>query len=293
MSTEVLFGLDLPAAVAAGHDPAADAVRAEELGYDFVSTADHPSGTAPTHEVWTMLTWVAARTSRIRIATRVLGVPYRPPAMVAKMAETLQRLSAGRLILGLGGGYSDAEFSAFGLPVPTPREKVDGLAEAIEIARGLWSQPRFDFAGRHYRTAEAPMEPKPGHPIPIWLGTFGDRALAVTGRLADGWIPSFGFAPPERIPAMRQRILAAAERAGRPPEAIRCVYNVAVRVGTAAGEDSVVSGTAEQVADRLREFGGLGFTAFNLQPAGPGRAEQVELLATRVIPLLRPGPGSG
>jgi alkanesulfonate monooxygenase SsuD/methylene tetrahydromethanopterin reductase-like flavin-dependent oxidoreductase (luciferase family) len=79
-----------------------------------------------------MLTWIAAATSRIRIATRVLGVPYRPPAMVAKMAESLDRLSGGRLILGLGGGYSDAEFRAFGLTVPSPRDKVDGLQEAVE-----------------------------------------------------------------------------------------------------------------------------------------------------------------
>src|SRR5919204_427537 len=88
---------------------------------------------------------LGAGTPRIRIASRVLGVPSRPPAMVAKMAESLDRLSGGRLILGLGGGYSDEEFRAFGLRVPSPRDKVDGLAEAIAIARGLWSQKRFSF----------------------------------------------------------------------------------------------------------------------------------------------------
>ena len=88
--------------------------------------------------------------------------------------------------------------------VPSPRDKVDGLAEAITIIRGLWSQPGFSFEGRRYRTAEADLEPKPGHDIPIWLGTFGDRALAVTGRLADGWIPSLGHASAEQLTVMRE-----------------------------------------------------------------------------------------
>src|SRR5439155_16307681 len=116
---------------------------------------DHPCGTEPTFEVWTVLAWIAARTTRIRIATRVLGVPYRPPAVVAKMAETFDRLSNGRLILGLGGGHSDEEFRAFGLRVPTAREKVDGLAEAIEITRRLWSEDDVTFSGRLFRTEAA------------------------------------------------------------------------------------------------------------------------------------------
>src|SRR5207248_4983134 len=126
--------------------------------------------------------YVAAATSRIRVATRVLGMPYRHPPMIAKMAETLDRLSGGRLILGLGGGSADDEHRAFGLGVRSPREKVDGLEEAITIIRGLWTEPRFTFHGGLYSTEEAEVEPKPEHPIPIWLGTFGPRALAVTGR---------------------------------------------------------------------------------------------------------------
>src|SRR2546429_2900879 len=97
----VLFGVNVSSSAAIGADPVADAVRAEELGFDFVSASDHPCGADPTFETWTMLTWIAAATSRIRVATRVLGVPYRPPAIVAKMAETLDRLSGGPLILGL------------------------------------------------------------------------------------------------------------------------------------------------------------------------------------------------
>jgi alkanesulfonate monooxygenase SsuD/methylene tetrahydromethanopterin reductase-like flavin-dependent oxidoreductase (luciferase family) len=288
--SDVLFGLDLPPNVEAGRDPADAALRAEELGYDFVSTSDHPCGTHATYETWTMLAWVAARTSRIGITTRVLGVPYRPPAIVAKMAETLDRLSGGRLVLGLGGGYSDHEFRAFGLPVPTPREKVDGMVDAIEIARGLWSTPSFTYQGVRYHTHAAEIAPKADRRIPIWLGTYGDRALAATGRLADGWIPSLGSASPEQIPALRDRIIAAATAAGREPDAVRCVYNVGVRIDERAEpHPSAVVGSATAVAEQLIGFRRLGFSGFNLQPAGPDREHQVERLALEVIPLVRAG----
>jgi len=235
-----------------------------------------------------MLTWIAAATSRIRVATRVLGMPYRPPAMVAKMAETLDRLSGGRLILGLGGGHSDDEFRAFGLGVPSPRDKVDGMADGIEIIRGLWSEPAFSYAGRIHHTDRADLEPKPAHPIPVWLGTYGPRALAATGRLADGWIPSYGFAPPERIPAMRDRILAAAESAGRDPAALTLAYNITVHVGGEA-RPGVLTGSPAAIAEQLLDFRDkLGFNAFNLSPAGPAPLEQAAALAHEVLPIIGP-----
>jgi probable F420-dependent oxidoreductase len=255
MSCKLSVGVNLPASAAAGADPVRWARDAETLGFDFVSTADHPCGTAPTFETWTMLSWVAAQTSRIGITTRVLGVPYRSPAMVAKMAETLSRLSGGRLTLGLGGGYSDAEFRAFGLAVPSPREKVDGLGEAIEIMRGLWREPAFSYPGRLHHTLAAELEPKPAAPIPIWVGTFGPRALALTGRLADGWIPSLGHAAEADLPVMRARIRRAAEAAGRDPDSITLALNLT--------PDELGSGPVA-VADGLRRIADLGFTAFNL-----------------------------
>lgn len=285
----VQFGLNVSTAATAGADPVAWALAAENLGYDFVSASDHPCGVDPTYETWTMLTWVAAATTRIKVATRVLGVPYRSPAMVAKMAETLDRLSGGRLILGLGGGYSDDEFRAFGLGVPSPAEKVTGLDEAVRIIRGLWAEPQFTFRGERYHTAEADLEPKPEHRIPIWLGAVGSRALRVTGRLADGWIPSLGFAPPEWIPGMRDRLRTAAREAGRDPDEVTCVYNVEVRVGRANHPSpSVVRGSPAAIADQLRRFIALGFTAFNFMPVGPDTAGQAERLAREVLPEVRP-----
>jgi alkanesulfonate monooxygenase SsuD/methylene tetrahydromethanopterin reductase-like flavin-dependent oxidoreductase (luciferase family) len=255
-------------------DPLAEAIAAEAAGYDFVSASDHPVGATPSYETPTLLTWIAARTSRIRVATRVLGIPFRRPLMVAKAAETLQRLSAGRLILGLGGGYSDEEIVAVGGRLLSPREKVDGMSEAIEAIRGGWSG--------------APT-PTPSAPIPIWLGTYGPRALAVTGRLADGWIPSLGFAPPRQVPEMLDRIRASAVAAGREPAAVRAIYNVPVAI-EASAEDGVVSGSAVDIVEQLQAFAELGFTGFNLIPT-PGSAEVV---AAEVLPALRqagPQPG--
>jgi probable F420-dependent oxidoreductase len=284
----VMLGLNVSPSTSTNTDPVAYARRAEELGFQFISVNDHLHGEEPRHETWTMLTWIAAATSTIQVATRVLAVPYRHPAVTAKMAETLDRLSGGRLILGLGGGYSDEEFHAFGLGERSPRDKVDGLDEAIRIVRGLWSHPTFTFDGRLYRTDAARVEPKPERRIPIWVGTYGPRALALTGRLADGWIPTLELAPPERIPAMRDRVLGAAREAGRDPEEITCVYNIDVRVDERADEPpSVVAGPPELLVQRLRGFLDLGFTAMNLFPVGPDQDEQAERLAREVVPAVR------
>jgi probable F420-dependent oxidoreductase len=283
-----LIGLGVSTAATPGADPVATATRAEELGFDLVSASDHLHGRQPTFEPWTMLSWIAAATSRIRVATRVLAVPYRHPAVLAKMAASFDRLSGGRLVLGLGGGAVDDEFGAFGIGVRSPRDKVDGLEEAIRIARGVWSQPRFTFEGRLYRTDGAELEPKPDRRIPIWLGTYGNRALALTGRLADGWIPSLAYAPPERAAAMRRRVLAAAAAGGRDPAEVTCAYNVGVRVDEQAGaRPAVVAGPPEAVTARLLGFLELGFTALSLIPVGPDEHEQAERLAAEVVPTLR------
>jgi probable F420-dependent oxidoreductase len=284
----MLFGLNVPTAVDETVDPVAEATRAEELGFDFVSASDHLHGDAPTNEPWTMLAMIAAATSRLRVATRVLAVPYRPPPVVAKMAETLDRLTGGRVILGLGGGYLNEEFRAFGLRAPSPRDKIDGLEEAIRVIRGVWSEKTFSFDGRLFRTDGARLEPKPGHRIPIWVGTYGPRALNLTGRLADGWIPSLGFAPPDEVRVMRDRVLRAAREAGRDPDDITCAYNIVVRVDERAERDpSVVSGSAGAVADQLIGFAGIGFSAFNLMPTGPEQDEQIDRLGRDVIPEVR------
>jgi alkanesulfonate monooxygenase SsuD/methylene tetrahydromethanopterin reductase-like flavin-dependent oxidoreductase (luciferase family) len=255
----VRIGLDLPADLP---DPVAAARRLEELGVDFVSTSDHPIAPTRAYETWTMLTWVAASTTTLGIATRVLSVPLRNPVLLAKMAGTLDRLAGGRLVLGLGGGFDDDELRAAGIAVPTPREKVDGLAAAVRTVRRVWT----DDGERA---------------IPVWLGTFGPRALRVTGELADGWIPSIGNAGADRLPAMRETVLAAAKEAGRDPAAVTCALNVTVHIGSSGHAD--VSGSAGAVAQRLEDLVAQGFSPLNLK-ADPGQWERI---AAEVLPALR------
>jgi alkanesulfonate monooxygenase SsuD/methylene tetrahydromethanopterin reductase-like flavin-dependent oxidoreductase (luciferase family) len=283
-TSALLVGTDISTAAGVEADPIRAALDAERWGYDFVSASDHPTGTSPTYETVTMLTWIAARTSRISIATRVLGVPFRCPAMIAKTAESLQRLAGDRVILGLGAGYSDAEIGALGLPVPSARDKIDGLADALQIIRRVWAEPQVTHNGSMHSVVDLAVQPKPTHPMPIWLGTFGPRALAVTGRLADGWIPSFGFLPPARVGDALKRIRDASHAAGRERAAVRAVYNVPVRIDAAAQADgSTVTGSVSDVVEQFAGFVRLGFTGFNLMPA-PGQAT---LVGEELLPELR------
>ncbi|MFL5776498.1 MAG: LLM class flavin-dependent oxidoreductase [Chloroflexota bacterium] len=282
------IGLGVSTSPGPGVDPVAEARLAEELGFDYVSASDHLNGTTASYEPWTLLTAIAATTARIKVLSRVLAVPYRNPAVLAKMAETLDRLSDGRLILGLGGGFVDDEFRAFGLPVPTNRDRVDGVAEQIAIARAIWTQPSATFEGRLHRVENAVVEPKPEHRIPIWLGMYKRRGLALTGREADGWIPSIGFAPPPVVVGLWEQVRSAARAAGRDPSEITAAYNMLVRVGDEQpGNVMTIAGPAESITQQLIAFTELGFTSFSLVPAGADRMDQIERLGTGVLPALR------
>jgi alkanesulfonate monooxygenase SsuD/methylene tetrahydromethanopterin reductase-like flavin-dependent oxidoreductase (luciferase family) len=281
------FGLGLSTAATDGADPVAAAISAEESGFDFVSASDHPCGDHPTYETWTMLAWIAAHTSRIRVASRVLGVQNRPPAVLAKMAETLDRLSEGRLILGLGAGHSDDEFRAFGLDVRTPGRKIVGLEEALRITRGLWERPTYSLFGSVYRVEGAQIEPKPAHRIPIWLGMFAKRGLDLTGRLADGWIPTLGYASAEDLPLMRQHVIDGAIAADRDPAEVASILNLSVELTEEPRPEGVISGTPARITDQLAELLELGFDGFNFIVPEDGHAEHVEALGREVLPNLR------
>jgi len=304
----LLVGVGISDRAASGDDPVTDAITAEALGYDFVSVFDHPVADAaiaeavgyavmpaashrlrtyPTYETLTLLTWIAARTTRIGVIPRVLGVPFRRPALVAKAAESLQRLSRGRLILGLGAGYRDAEIRAAGGPGLTPRAKADGLEEAIAIVHAAWTQPVVSYHGAVYSVDDLDLEPKPAEPIPIWLGALGPRGLALTGRLADGWIPFLRFAGPDRIPELLDRIRTASVAAGRPADAVRAVYSVPVRLDPKARSTTgVIAGSAADITEQLHGFTELGFTGFDLMPS----RDQMRALAEDVVPALRELP---
>ena len=285
---DVVFGVSVIPSASGRSDPVAEARHAEELGFDLVTVWDHLHGARPSFETWTLLTWIAASTSRISVGPNVLGLPYRDPVVTAKMAETLHRLSDGRLVLGLGAGGNDREFEAFGLPVRSPHEKIESLNEAVTIIRGVWFAPSFSFEGRHYRTVGAEVEPKPSKAIPIWLGTYGRRALELTGRTADGWLPSMGYAPPDVAREKLKVVKESAERGGRDPDGLTFAYNVSVRVGGDPPPDPerMIAGEPGSVTERLAGLAADGFSCFNVWISGD-RWEQRELLANEVIPAVR------
>lgn len=201
------------------------AALADELGFDILGVQDHPYQRR-FFDTLTLLTAIAMRTERISMFPDVVNMQLRPPALVAKAGATIDILSGGRFELGLGaGGFSQA-VHAYGGPTWTPGEAVSALDEAIQVIRLLWSGDHgIKFEGRYHHLAGAHSGPVPAHPIGIWLGAYRPRMLSLVGRLADGWVPSFGYLKPPDLLAANQKIDDAAVAAGRDPRAIRRVLN--------------------------------------------------------------------
>jgi len=201
------------------------AALADELGFDLVGVQDHPYQRR-FFDTWTLLVAIAMRTQQITLFPDVANLPLRPPAMLAKAAATLDILSGGRVELGLGaGGFWDG-IKAYGGPVRTPGESVSAIEEAIQVIRLLWSgQHGIRFAGKFYALHGAHSGPVPAHPIGIWLGAYKPRMLGIIGRLADGWVPSYGYVKEPDLLDGNRRIDEAAAAAGRDPRSIRRVLN--------------------------------------------------------------------
>jgi alkanesulfonate monooxygenase SsuD/methylene tetrahydromethanopterin reductase-like flavin-dependent oxidoreductase (luciferase family) len=204
------------------------AVAAERAGVDLVTVQDHPYQRR-FDETWTLLTWMAARTGRVTLLPNVANLPLRQPAVLAKSAATLDRLSGGRVELGLGaGGFWDA-IVATGGPRRSPGEALAALREAIAVIRAMWSGERaVKVPGDTYALAGVHPGPQPAHGIGIWLGVYGPRALALLGETADGWSVSTGRIPEGDLAGMHARIDEAAVAAGRDPAAIVRMANVPV-----------------------------------------------------------------
>jgi hypothetical protein len=213
--------------VAAQADAVVELSRlADVAGLDIVSFQDHPY--APQFlDTWTLLSVVAAATTNVRVAPNVANLPLRPPVVLARSAASLDILSGGRVELGIGAGtYHDA-LVALGLPRLTAGQSVDALAEAVDVIRAIWAADGpVHHDGAHFHLDGAEPGPAPAHDIEIWLGAYKPRMLRLTGAKADGWLPSQGYIDLAQLPEMNARIDAAAEKAGRPPEAIRRMLNI-------------------------------------------------------------------
>lgn len=258
---------------------------ADQLGLDLVGVQDHPY--QPRFlDTWTLLSALARETQRIRLVPDVINLPLRPPAVLARAAASLDILSGGRVELGLGSGaFFDAVVSMGG-PRRTPSEAIDALEEALRVLRALWTPgPAVSFEGEHYRLRGARPGPIPPHPIGVWLGAYKPRMLRLTGRLADGWIPSLGYAQPSELPQMTRTIDEAAREAGRDPAAIRRAYNLNGQF--LASERAYLQGPPRLWVEQLTELVlEQGMSVFVLGPGGDAEGD-LRRFAEEVAPGVR------
>ncbi len=162
----------------------------EQVGLEYIGIQDHPYN-AGFLDTWTLIATLLQATERVHMFPNVANLPLRPPAMLAKAAATLDVLSGGRVELGLGAGAFREGIEAMGGPGRSRGESIEALEEAVQIIHAFWSGSRsLRFEGKYYTVKGAHPGPRPAHPIGLWLGSYGPRSLGLTGRLADGWLPS-------------------------------------------------------------------------------------------------------
>lgn len=290
--------------------------EAEQAGYTHLWVTDHfflapAEPDRPCLEAWTLLAALSQRTTRLRLGPLVTAQSYRQPSLLAKMAATVDVMSGGRLEFGIGTGWKEAEYLAYGYPFPPAPERVEQLQDALEIVRAMWTQERATVRGRHYQVHEAVCAPKPvqrPHP-PILVGARRPRVLALAARYADAVnIPEF-FLDPAAYATYLRTLEAACRRIGRDPATIRKTHSTYTVVGrTRAEVEALVDellrgrglspeetarrlrggtvGTPDAVRERLAAYRALGIAqVIFLFPYGRER-EMLGLLAEEVLPAL-------
>lgn len=261
--------------------------------FDTVWVEDHLQwgNSRPVLEAMSTLSYLAGRHPGVRFGTIVLSQSYRNPALLAKMSAILQALTGGNFILGLGAGWKEDEYRAYGYPYPSPGERVDQLEEAVQVIRAMWSQSPATFEGKHYRIEGAENEPLPNPPIPLLIGGGGERkTMRIAARYADWWT-----APIQSIEeyAHKQQVLAEHCRAiGRDPDEI--THTFCARVSIAENPDDVyrgpgryiIGGTPDMVTRELEQVIALGVKHFQLSFFGFPQTDDIEMFIHRVLPRL-------
>jgi probable F420-dependent oxidoreductase len=259
---------------------------AEAAGFDSIWLGDHllyRDDGRPERgpwEAWTLLSALAAATERVRLGPLVACAAFHPPGLIAKMAATIDEVSGGRFVLGLGAGWSETEFATFGIPFD---RRVSRFEEAFAIVRGLLAGERVTVDGRYWQTRDAVLLPRPARRTPLMIGSNGPRVLAMTLPHVDAWntwYTDYGNTA-EGFAELNARITAAARDAGRAPEEISRSACVHVVLDRAAAERPLevppLEGTPEQIAARLRELGEAGADEAILV-AGPNTEASIRAL---------------
>ena len=252
----------------------------EQIGFDSVWMGDHllyrdeVHGARGPQEVWTTLAGVAAMTRRISIGSLVACTGFHNPAVLAKLAATVDEISGGRLTVGLGAGWNETEYRAFGIPFD---HRVSRFAEAFTIIRSLLHEGRVDFAGEFYvaRDCELVPRPRPGGP-PLLVGSTGARMLAITVPYVNAWNAWFNRTGnrPEGVASLRAKVDSACIAAGRDPRELERTVAVLVRPEGSKGlapsrrETPAIEGPPEAIAETLREFAreGVGHVQIVVDP---------------------------
>jgi probable F420-dependent oxidoreductase len=287
------------------------AQRAEALGYDSVWSADriiipwqistiYPYSKEatfivppdrPFFEPLTCLAFLAACTEKIQLGMSVMVMPYRQPLYWAKIATTIDHLSQGRLIMGVGVGWMEEEFSAMGAPFGE-RGKISD--EQLRLLDAIWQQEHATFHGQYYDFEDIAFSPKPYQKprIPIWVGGEGTLAQRRAGRHGDGWFPYFVRITPADLAVRFENVRRCAREAGRNPDQITfaCCLPVELTPQDIPQEEDYLKGSMEQVTDAVKKFQRVGVTHMGLQfmiPHYPERQEQIERFAKEALPRLR------
>ena len=279
----------------------ARARRAEEIGFDSVWVPDHlqfqdpDEGPLGVWEGWSLLAALAASTERVELGPLVACTTFRNPALLAKMADTVDEISSGRLTLGLGAGWHEPEFRAFGYPFD---HRVSRFEEAVTIIHGLLKHGQIDFDGSYYQVRDCELRPRGPRPTgpPIMIGGSGARVLRLTARFADIWNRDFGTVNPELEPfsaedlaAWGPRIDAACTEVARDPTTLGRTSAVLVDLPIAPGREGwdALAGSPEALAEGLRGYARAGFTHVQLW-LEPSTIEGIEAFAP-VLELLDAG----
>jgi alkanesulfonate monooxygenase SsuD/methylene tetrahydromethanopterin reductase-like flavin-dependent oxidoreductase (luciferase family) len=283
------LGLFVNPSAASLQDTYAMVDAAERGGLDLIGIQDHPYQ-RKFLDTFLLIADLLARTERLTFFPDVANLPLRGPTMLAKQAATLDVLSGGRFELGLGAGSLPDRVATMGGPRRSPKESVDALVEAIEIIRaGLRGEEQVDFTGEHHSFEGWEPGPPPAHPVGIWLGAYRPRMLRITGRLADGWVPSLGYMKPPGLVEARKVVDAAAEKAGRDPADVLGLYNVNGELTDGDRGDGPLDGPPEHWVDTLADWVERARLGAVILPATS--VAQVERLVNEVAPPLREAVG--
>lgn len=281
----------------------ADLNRALDLvsgHFDSAWFVDHLQfGAADVLEGFTALTYMAALHPQFKFGHAVLCQSFRNPALLAKMGATLQFLSGGRFILGLGAGWHEEEYRAYGYDFPPPRVRVEQLEEALQIIQAMWRQEQTTFEGKYYRVNQVQCEPKPDPLPPLMLGAFKPKMLRLAAKYADGWNVSSSSI--NRYRAMVEAFERVCGEVGRDSSTVRrswvggcaCAPTQAAaeaftqgRWSAADDENFGFVGTPPQLVEQMRPFIALGIDYFILDCGGFPELTTLEMLVSEVLPAL-------